>query len=72
MYAAAGHAIYRIRISNDAITHIAGAFNESGNADGVGAAARFNDLTYIWGDGATLDVSGTHTGIRRIDLSTER
>ncbi|HYR42044.1 MAG TPA: hypothetical protein VER98_03405, partial [Terriglobia bacterium] len=78
IYGASGHAIYKVRIADGQITHIAGAFGLAGSVDGTGNQARFSILTGIWGDGTYLyALQGGYTSgvtftaaVRRINLAT--
>ena len=50
IYAVNGYAIYKISFRTRQVTHLAGAFNESGTADGPPDKARFYSPTIIAGD----------------------
>lgn len=65
------YTIRQIVISTGAVTTLAGTPGASGSADGIGAAARFNDVRGIATDGANLYVvdAGKNT-IRKIVIST--
>jgi hypothetical protein len=71
LYAMSGQAVYKISLQTRAITHLAGAFNESGTQDGRGAEARFAGQTVLWSDGRFVYVDDyIHLHIRRVDMQT--
>jgi sugar lactone lactonase YvrE len=65
------HTIRKVVISTGAVTTLAGTADESGSADGTGAAARFNRPEGITTDGTNLFVADTdnHT-IRKVVIAT--
>jgi len=69
LYATSGYAVYKISLTTREITHIAGAFNESGTKDGIGNAARFLNPRSIFNLGRYLFVVDT-IGLRRVDVET--
>src|SRR5947207_3197825 len=48
--------IRKISIATAEVATVAGAPQQSGNVDGIGANARFSDLGAIWGDGTSVYV----------------
>jgi len=72
LYGTSGTAIYKVRIANGEITHVAGAFSESGFVDGVGNHARFSRFTSMWGDGIYLYAlqGDSRDAVRRINIAT--
>jgi hypothetical protein len=70
LYGFSGGAIYKVRIANGEIIHIAGAFDEFGQVDGVGNHARFLPNS-VWGDRGYLYVADFQR-IRRINLATQQ
>jgi uncharacterized repeat protein (TIGR02543 family) len=65
------HTIRRIDLISRAVTTIAGSPGESGEIDGIGAAARFNRPIGLAADGLFLYVADFEgSTIRRIDLAT--
>jgi hypothetical protein len=70
LYATSGHAVYRISLATREITHLAGAFNESGTKDGVGSEARFWYPTASFNLGRNLFVADQ--AVRQIDVDTGR
>ncbi|PYS23219.1 MAG: hypothetical protein DMG11_25750, partial [Acidobacteria bacterium] len=71
LYGVSGSAVYKVRATTGEITHLAGAFFESGEVDGVGNAARFTLPVVMWGDGTYLYVGGMGA-IRRIHIATRQ
>jgi hypothetical protein len=72
IYAVAGHSLYRISRKTREVTHLAGAFNEAGIADGPPEQSRFGafpmiiaaDQRYLYVD-EYVDLK-----IRRVDIQT--
>ena len=66
------HTIRKVVIATGAVTTLAGAADQTGSADGTGAAARFNYPAGIVGDGAgNLYVADTNNGtIRKVVIAT--
>jgi hypothetical protein len=65
------HTIRKIVISTGAVTTIAGTTGSSGNADGIGSAARFNGPFGIATDGTNLYVTDRNNNtIRKVVIST--
>jgi hypothetical protein len=63
--------IRRVVLSTMVVTTFAGSPNQSGFADGIGSAARFNRPTGITTDGTSLYVADyLNHAIRRIDIAT--
>src|SRR5262249_8743801 len=61
--------IRKIVLSTGAVTTVAG--SSPGFADGVGTAAQFGSLRYIWGDGTDLFIADLGNNvIRRMNLTT--
>jgi hypothetical protein len=69
MYATSGFAVYRISVATREVTHLAGAFNESGTRDGSAIDARF-----LYPSSLTLlgrDLFITNSGrVRRVNINT--
>jgi sugar lactone lactonase YvrE len=66
-----GMTIRRVVLSTMVVTTFAGSPNQSGFADGIGSAARFNRPTGITTDGTSLYVADyLNHAIRRIDIAT--
>ncbi len=73
LYATSGHAVYKISQATREITHLAGAFNESGTKDGVGSEARFWYPTASFTSGRNLFVADqVNQAVRQIDVDTGR
>ena len=71
LYAVSGYAVYKISLKTREIRHLAGAYNESGQADGRGNNARFASPTVLWSDGRYLYVDEyVYSRIRRVDTET--
>ncbi|HYR90837.1 MAG TPA: hypothetical protein VE422_42640 [Terriglobia bacterium] len=71
LYASSGYAVYKISLATREITHLAGAFNERGTKDGIGADARFADPTSLFNLGRYLFVVDEGIdGVRRVDVQT--
>lgn len=68
-----GHVVRKFEIATGAVSHVAGLFDTSGTADGVGDQARFNTPTGIELVGNDLYVTdrSNHT-IRKINLTTRQ
>ncbi len=64
--------IRRIDVASRAVTTVAGARNETGTVDGVGAAARFGNPTALLADGANALYVADGTRLRRLDLRDMR
>lgn len=65
------YTIRAINLSTNTVSTIAGLAGTSGSADGIGAAARFNSPSGIWGDGTYLYITDTsNQTIRRLDIAT--
>jgi hypothetical protein len=65
------HTIRKIVISTGAVTTLAGSAGSLGSADGMGAAARFNNPYEITTDGVNLYVADTNNStIRKIAILT--
>lgn len=71
LYVADNHGIRKVVISTRAVTTVCGSVSASGDTNLAGAAARFNNLWGIGGDGTYLYVNDyTNTDIKKIDLAT--
>jgi hypothetical protein len=70
LYGMFGAAIYKVRISDGTIFHVAGVFEEAGLVDGVGNHVRFGNPNDLWGDGTYLYVVGDGR-IRRVKIATQ-
>jgi hypothetical protein len=71
LYGFFGAAIYKVRIADGQITHLAGVFEEPGLVDGIGNHARFGQPNDVWGDGSYLYVVGD-ARIRRVNIATQQ
>ncbi|HYR87639.1 MAG TPA: hypothetical protein VE422_26385, partial [Terriglobia bacterium] len=71
LYGVSGYAVYKVRAATGEITHLAGSFLESGEADGVGNDARFISPVVLWGDETYLYIGGD-LFLRRIDIATRQ
>src|SRR5213594_2531852 len=71
LYATSGNAVYKISLATREITHLAGAFNESGTKDGIGSEARFWYPTASFTSGRKLFVADqVNQAVRQIDVDT--
>lgn len=63
--------IRRIELATNTVTTIAGTAGVSGSADGIGAAARFNQPFGIWGNSTYLYITDySNFTIRRLEIAT--